>query len=423
MKIVISNIVVLNGGDGALLFGGIKILKEAFGEDLELTVFSTEPERSKQLFPEVTFRLTPGLLVMGWPRWRSLPRRLAPLRMALLVFAAKAYRRGWPLFACLFGGRELVESMRIYSDADIVLSSGGTYLKESYGMDTQIADYRMTLALGRPLGFLTQTMGPFLRPRYRKALREIFSAAALILLRDEVSRQNVLDLGIPNARIHLCADSAFALAQLEVLKAAAHRSFNLKNPKIAISVRSWSHFRGKSNQAGMQDYMEAVAGAASLLIEKHSAEITFVSTCQGVEGYTDDSVVAAGIIERMPSRLRSGLRLVREYQRFDRLIESLAHYDLVIATRMHMAILALCAGTPALPIVAEYKTSELYKNLGLEDWFVAIESVSSDQLSELVVSMLDALSNIQPALMKKVEAFRASSQTAGSKLAESLGSS
>ena len=94
LKVVISNIVVLNGGDGALLYGGIKILKDALGADLELTVFSTEPERSKALYPEVVFRRTPGLLVKRGPYWRTLPNRLAPLRTWMLVLAAKAYRRG-----------------------------------------------------------------------------------------------------------------------------------------------------------------------------------------------------------------------------------------------------------------------------------------------------------------------------------------
>ena len=80
-------------------------------------------------------------MVKGWPHWRTLPQRLAPFRTALLVWSARAYRKGFSIFARMLGGKQLLESMRIYSEADLVLSSGGTYLKESYGMDTQIADY------------------------------------------------------------------------------------------------------------------------------------------------------------------------------------------------------------------------------------------------------------------------------------------
>ena len=87
-----------------------------------------------------------------------------------------------------------------------------------------------------------------------------------------------------------------------------------------------------------------------------------------MDDYTDDSAVAAEIIERIAPECRKNVSLVREHVRFDALMERLPGYDLVIATRMHMAILALSSGTPALPIVAEFKTSELYRNLGLADW-------------------------------------------------------
>ena len=419
-KIVISNIVVLNGGDGALLFGGIKILKAALGEDIEITVFSTDPERSARLYPEVDFRRTPGLMVKGWPHWRTLPQRLAPFRTALLVWSARAYRKGFSIFARMLGGKQLLESMRIYSEADLVLSSGGTYLKESYGMDTQIADYRMTNALGRPLGFLTQTLGPFHRPRYRSPLRLIFQEAAVILLRDEASLKNIVDLGLTTPPVHLCADSAFALANAEQLNAAALRKFPVRGPKIAVSVRSWSHFRGKDNAQGMADYMNAIADGVSRLIREIDAEVTFVSTCQGVDDYTDDSAVAAEIIERIAPECRKNVSLVREHVRFDALMERLPGYDLVIATRMHMAILALSSGTPALPIVAEFKTSELYRNLGLADWTVGIESVTGAQLAAMVVAMLERLPEIQPALMARVLEFRESSNRAGAEIQQYL---
>jgi len=412
-KIVISNIVVLNGGDGALLFGGIKILKAALGDDFKLTVFSTEPERSHQLYPGVMFRSTPGLIAKRGPKWRTLPQRLAPFWSLLLEWSAKAYRRGYRLPARLLGGHELLESLRIYSEADIVLSSGGTYLKEGYGMDTQIADYRMTRALGRPLGFLTQTLGPFIRPRYRSALRLIFEEAAVILLRDEASLKNIVDLGLPDPPVHLCADSAFALANVETLNAAALRKFPTCGPKIAVSVRSWSHFRGKDNAQGMEDYMNAIADAASRLVSEIDAEVTFVSTCQGVDDYTDDSAVAVEIIKRIAPEFRESVALIREHIRFDALMERLSDYDLVIATRMHMAILSLSSGTPALPIVAEFKTSELYRNLGLADWIVEIESVKGEQLAAMVVAMLESLPDIQPALMARVLEFRESSNRAG----------
>ena len=85
----------------------------------------------------------------------------------------------------------------------------------------------------------------------------------MILLRDEASLKNVVDLGLTTPPVHLCADSAFALANAEQLNAAALRKFPVRGPKIAVSVRSWSHFRGKENAQGMADYMNAIADGVS----------------------------------------------------------------------------------------------------------------------------------------------------------------
>jgi colanic acid/amylovoran biosynthesis protein len=38
-------------------------------------------------------------------------------------------------------------------------------------------------------------------------------------------------------------------------------------------------------------------------------------------------------------------------------------FDLVVSTRMHLAILALGTGTPVIPIAYEFKTRELFENL------------------------------------------------------------
>ena len=45
----------------------------------------------------------------------------------------------------------------------------------------------------------------------------------------------------------------------------------------------------------------------------------------------------------------------------------LREMDLIIATRLHMSILALISGTPVYPIAYEFKTVELYHSLGYEN--------------------------------------------------------
>jgi colanic acid/amylovoran biosynthesis protein len=64
------------------------------------------------------------------------------------------------------------------------------------------------------------------------------------------------------------------------------------------------------------------------------------------------------------------------------LLTKLATFDAIVATRMHAAILGLSAGTPVLAIDYEDKARRLFRNLGVPEWSVDIESASPERLCQ-----------------------------------------
>ena len=76
--------------------------------------------------------------------------------------------------------------------------------------------------------------------------------------------------------------------------------------------------------------------------------------------------------------------------------------------RMHMAILSLCAGTPVLPIEYEFKTRELFANLGFERWVQDIQTVTSSNLVSAFDSFSGELDSHRQELMDAVTAQRQS---------------
>lgn len=98
-------------------------------------------------------------------------------------------------------------------------------------------------------------------------------------------------------------------------------------------------------------------------------------TNQGTPEYwLDDSQIAAEIFGGLPSNVKSSVFVDREFHDPLDLIALLKRFDLVIATRMHMMILSLGAGTPVLPVVYEF--IELVSRLCLKDFSVDIETIS-----------------------------------------------
>jgi colanic acid/amylovoran biosynthesis protein len=354
LDVLLLNAVTLNGGDGAIMLAIREHVRRALGDDAELVVADPRADTAAGLYPGVRFTL-PAFALGG---------RL-PARWLL------AARRPWTARWLLREGqrRKLAE----YARADLAISTGGTYLVENYDLRPRMFELRLALALGLPLVLYTQSLGPFRQRRHRRAFRRIFSAAQVVMVRDERSRQHVLELGVPPERVQLLADAVFTYARpASAEPASAPR-------RVAISVREWAHYRTPD---GAQRYERAIRELVTHLVAG-GAEITFLSTCQGVPDYwTDDSAYAAGLVAGLPEPVRARVTVDRSFHRPEALLDRLAGFDAIVSTRMHLAILGVCAGTPVLPIAYEFKTRELFRRLGLERHVRDIDDVDGAALVE-----------------------------------------
>jgi colanic acid/amylovoran biosynthesis protein len=388
LKIVITNTVVLNGGDAAILLGIIATLKRAYGE-FELTVLDQAPEVCSRLYPGIDF----DQLMLTIPTPRTIRGRIA----------ARLMRHRKPTLRSTMIPPARRANFAVYRDADLIVNTGGTYLAENYDLSARFAQMAMAVASGTPTIMFTQSLGPFRNPRNIAWLRLLMPRTQLVLLRDARSRTNLVDLGIGDENIRIVPDAAFALAEPNELDHAKQRAL-ADRPVIAISVRNWSHFRSGPQTDKQARYREAIARTAERLIRQLGARILFVSSCQGVPEYwIDDAQEASAIAALIDPALLGRVDFDAGFHTPAELIELLRTTDLVIATRMHMAILALCAGTPVLPIAYEFKTTELFCSLGLREWVSDIEASEAAVLGERALAFWHALPSIRPTLFERVK--------------------
>jgi len=401
VKILITNIVTLNVGDAAILYAMIDVLRAAFGNDTEFVVYDKHGDAPARYYPELEFRkllyLTRESPEISFKLGRWAIKQNLPLLPRLLLSNTER--------------RDLLE----YKNADLIVSSGGTYLVENYSLAARIFDYQISLYFDRPLVFFTQSLGPFADASNRKALTPIFDRSIAILVRDEQSLRNVTDLGISKTKIHVAADAAFALSDLEALESARLPVARSRETlRVAISVREWKHFKSGDPAQGMKQYVDALRAVSRHLVEKHNAEITYLSTCQGMPEYwTDDAKLAQEIVDGLTETTRRSVSVDASFHHPADLAKMLKHYDLVIATRMHMAIMALGVGTPVLPIAYEFKVQELFERLGQARWVQDMETLSAETLSSAVDQFLAELPEIRGPLFTAVESERASAAASG----------
>ena len=374
MRVALVNAVSLNGGDAAIMLAIRRHVLQAFGESTEFVVHDSQPETAARLYPEIEFAGVLGTSVLRYPKIKYWGRLVREMNTRRWLAAARALRR-FPWLVPLLLGREERRALDAYARADLAISTGGTYLVERYSLWPRIFEFEMLRALGVPIIFYTQSLGPFTKQSTRRRLRSVMDAASLVLLRDNRSRDHLLDIGVPNDRLHVLADAVFTFA-------ADAPAFERCEPlrRVAVSVRSWPYMQAGD---GNQRYVKAIQALVERLVRSHGCDVTFVSTCQGVPEYwTDDSAMAAEIEAGLASDVRGHVSVDRSFRRPEELVAMLESFDLLVSTRMHGAILGLCAGVPVLPIAYEFKTEELFARLGLGEFVQRIDDINPESLVE-----------------------------------------
>jgi colanic acid/amylovoran biosynthesis protein len=124
-------------------------------------------------------------------------------------------------------------------------------------------------------------------------------------------------------------------------------------------------------------------------VRQFGAQVTFLSTCQGIEEYwTNDADFAQQILELLPSDIRPNVALDGAFRQPQEVVETYGGFDLIIATRMHAAILGLVAGTPVLGIAYEFKLEELFHQLGMDNARLSTQTMNPERSREMVSSIL-----------------------------------
>lgn len=392
--VILTNCEALNGGDAAILLAIVSLVRKAW-PNVRLTLIARDATLAAQLYPEFEWLdlLAATRAFRPLMQKRILSRTLQAyatlsdkLNLASVQGALSQLPQGLRSV-----GKQLLSSglpqINAYREADLVISTGGTYLVSRYNLEPRVVEFLLAKLHGLPLVLYTQSIGSLVASEWAQPVARCLTAAKLVLVRDRESRDNLAALGFdttnPDAapEIRQYADVVFALAEEAALNAAKTRRLSAQGLRVCISVRPWTEFHHETSESGMARYTDAIAALCEHLVMARGAEVEFISTCQGTPGYSrDDSSVATAIVERLPAAVRAKVNVDRSFHSPRQLLEHLAQADLVVATRMHMAILSLCAGTPVLPIEYEFKTRHLFAHLGFEHWVQDIQTITSATL-------------------------------------------
>lgn len=343
-RILIVNAIPTNNGDAALVFGLYKrLLKD--GHHIQIATF--DYERISGLYGEKPIVMD----ILDHPILRS-SRMIRKFQFMLLPF----------LF--LFSTH--------YRKADLIIGVPGGYLNSFYMFSHKLFVHRIAKFLGKKTAIYSQSVGP-LDIRGKKILKKYIPYLDVLMVRDKFSHDLVKELLSKDEfeKIIRTEDAAFLWKY--------HKRKTPYSKKVAVSVRSWNK-DGRSSE-----HYRTLIRAFCLLVLKQGYDIEFLSTCQGLPNYVDDSKEAVKIMALLPREFIGNIHLNSEWYNVDELQTKLKEYNFVIGTRLHMCILSLLNDVPAFNISYEIKGLECYNYLNMKFYSVDYNEEVDRALEKLEV--------------------------------------
>jgi len=273
---------------------------------------------------------------------------------------------------------------RAYREADFVLDlSGDSYRDRPGGFaPAHHANLMAARAAGVPYGLVSQSLGPFRAPN-RPVVRRLLSRAALIWIRERRTREILRCLGIPEDRLELAPDVAFALVARSpesIWTAEGIDPDRIERPWVAVSVSGLAmrlSSRGRTNRylaesARLLEHIRSRYGASAFLVP-HEVNPPYYGP--------DDRTAADELVWALGGP--AWLRPIRGDYDPSRLKGLIAGCVALVASRMHAAIAGLSSGVPTLMVSWSHKYAGVMDEIGLEGCVWDPEDPGADSLSDL----------------------------------------
>lgn len=403
MNILLTNIhSARNLGDEAIMRVTIRSLRQAF-PGASITLATNDPA-SWQAFEgiEIVESLTRWFVHLVHGRWRA---RVLSAPMDLLWLAGCI--GGFRLFrrTVLPRSSEKRRLLQAYFSADLVLGGGGgnLYAPRAFSPFFILALATLGVAIGlrKRVVLLPQSIGPIKGRIQRLIARITLGKVDRIMVREPRSLEFVTQILALEDRVVLVPDLAFDLSPARV-KAASNA---VKSSGLRIGVTLIDRAAQNRNFKRQEEYELALVTTLTMLAETYGFHAHIFAQCYGPSSDHDDRHAAQRVFRAV--KQLSGVAVYRaDFADAWEAREAYSHMDCFIATRMHSGIFALSAHVPTIVIGYEHKACAVMQMLGMDHLCCDIETVTADQLYELVGVILERRDELDQLLANRIGEIR-----------------
>ena len=233
-------------------------------------------------------------------------------------------------------------------------------LKRIQGAANEFARWRRQ---GKPIVLLPQALGPFKNPDIRAAMRSICESASLIYAREDTSWAHLQSVAPDASKIRKAGDFTVLVEPAGSTACDA--------PSGGLCVVPNKRMVTNTSDGVAQRYVEFLRRVIQQFVEEGVLVWVLVHDRGDHELARE---VAKSCREDVPIWHHEDARMLKA---------ALGRADMVLASRFHALVSALCQGVPSVATSWSFKYSELMREYGIEDKVIDLDADDGSPLVEM----------------------------------------
>lgn len=252
--------------------------------------------------------------------------------------------------------KSFYDIFRAIKKCDLLISGGGSLLQDVTSKKS-IVYYLMMMWIaqifGKKVFIYSQGIGPILSKINRKLTAETLKRASGIVVRDEASKELLIEIGIKADNIFVTADPVLRVkkAELSIGKEILEKEGFV--PDYSRKTVGWAIRERKISS----NFVEEICISIRRLIEEYNAQIVLIPF-----HYSEDMAV----IEEIESRIGSDVCCIKHKYLTEEMLSIIGNMDVLVGVRLHALIHAAIMDVPMIAISYDPKINSFMHSMNMK---------------------------------------------------------
>ncbi|MBQ4517179.1 MAG: polysaccharide pyruvyl transferase CsaB [Clostridia bacterium] len=278
---------------------------------------------------------------------------------------------------------------KMFKKTKLFISGGGSLLQDvtsSRSIKYYLSLIKLAKSAGAAVMLYANGIGPVNKEANRLAVQKALNAVDVITLREETSKEELKQLGIPAEKVTVTADPALSIqpaSKERIDEVLLEEGISPEEKLLGISVRQWKE--------SDKDFIAKLAEVIDTVCKERQLVPVFVPMQYPLDFDFSQSIA---------NLLSDKCYIIGRSRPAEELIGLVSRMDAMLAERLHSLIYAVNAFVPTVGLSYDTKVDAFMEYIGIGTG-ISVEEFSVDKAINAVYAVLDNRDDIQQALKEK----------------------